>query len=205
MSGLREQQKQDRELRLLQAAAQCFKVAGYDQTKIEDIASVAGVSPGTVYNYYGHKGEMLIALVAMDVNDVLKAGEPYVRNPPLDLLEAVDGLIGLFLEKSLEYLNKDSWRHAIAASIEQPTAEFASHYTDLDARLADQVSRMLMTLQQMERIQPTLDPQVFGRMIFNNMNNQFIEFVKDDSITLERLREDLRYQHAALCKLIAVG
>mgnify|MGYP000560148422 CR=1 FL=1 len=65
MSGLREQQKQDRESRLLHAAAPCFRSAGYGNATIEDIARQAGLSPGTVYNYYGHKGEMLIALVAM--------------------------------------------------------------------------------------------------------------------------------------------
>ncbi len=205
MSGLREQQKQDRELRLLHAAAHCFRSAGYGNATIEDIARQAGLSPGTVYNYYGHKGEMLIALVAMEVNDVLKAGESFVRNPSLDVLESVDGLIGLFLEKSLIYLDKESWRHAIAASIEQPDAVFASHYTDLDARLADQISRMLMTLQRLERIHPKIDPQVFGRMLFNNMNNQFIEFVKDAPREMKQLRDDLHYQHAALCRLIEIG
>ena len=70
MPGLREEQKAKREKRILQAAVSKFRECGYDSVRIEDLAQLAGVSVGTVYNYYQNKGDILIATVAMEVEEV---------------------------------------------------------------------------------------------------------------------------------------
>ena len=203
MAGLRERQKALRERRLVAAAANRFRSDGYEKTKIEDIAAEAEVSAGTVYNYYRHKGELLIAVVAMEVHEVLAEGESIVANPPDTALEAVNRLIAIYLDHSLTYLSKDNWRHAMAASIAQPDEVFARRYTDLDSRLADQVSRLLMALQRKGAIRGDIDPTLFGRMIFNNTNNLFIGFVKDEALALDDLKRGIRDQHETLCALLS--
>ena len=74
MAGLRERQKADRERRILEAAVTQFRADGYRSVRIEDLAEMAQVSVGTVYNYYQTKGDILIATVAMEVEEVLDAG-----------------------------------------------------------------------------------------------------------------------------------
>ncbi|MCR9219235.1 MAG: TetR/AcrR family transcriptional regulator [Alphaproteobacteria bacterium] len=202
MAGLREKQRAERERRLARAAARRFRAAGYEATKIEEIAAEAEVSTGTVYNYYRHKGELLIAVVAMEVNEVLDEGEALVAAPPADAESAINRLVAIYLDHSLTYLSKDNWRHAMAAASAAPDEVFARRYADLDARLADQMSRLLMALQRAGALRADIDPALFGRLLFNNMNNRFVDYVKDEAMALDALKAELNAQHKALCALL---
>ena len=147
MTGLRERQKQRRDRQIVEAAAGLFREAGYAEVKIETIAAAADVAIGTIYNYYQNKGDLLLAILAMEVNEVLNAGEAVVARPPSDVEQAVDRLFAIYLEHSLVYLSKAMWRHAMATSIEQPDSPFGRLYSDLDRRLADQVCALIRKLQ----------------------------------------------------------
>jgi len=84
MSGLRAKQKADRHGRILAAASELFRDHGYEQVKMEAIAAAAEVSIGTIYNYYQNKGDLLVAIVAMEVNAAglaqLQASSLYVTS-----------------------------------------------------------------------------------------------------------------------------
>ncbi|TGQ19993.1 TetR/AcrR family transcriptional regulator, partial [Mesorhizobium sp. M00.F.Ca.ET.220.01.1.1] len=92
MSGLRERQKADRHRRIIDAATALFREAGYEGAKIEAIAAQAEVSIGTIYNYYQNKGDILGAIVSMEVNEVLNAGRGVVASPPANVGDALDTL-----------------------------------------------------------------------------------------------------------------
>lgn len=203
MAGLRERQKAERQRRLVQAAAARFREAGFEKARIEEIATAAELSAGTVYNYYRHKGELLIAVVAMEVEEILAEGEKLVADPPTPAETAINALIETYLDHSLDYLSKDNWRHAVATAIAQPETLLARRYGELDARLADQVRRLLDSLQQRGAVRADLDTIAFGRMIFNNSNTLFVEYVREESLELEQLKAGLRAQHAALCRLFS--
>ena len=136
MSGLRERQKADRHRRIIEAAAELFREAGYEGAKIEAIAAQAEVSIGTIYNYYQNKGDILGAIVSLEVNEVLNAGRGVVARPPANVGDALDTLIGIYIEHSLHYLSKEMWRQAMAISTQLPDSPFGQAYTALD-RVAD--------------------------------------------------------------------
>ena len=81
MSGLRERQKADRHDRIIEAATRLFREQGYEAVKMEAIAAAAEVSIGTIYNYYRNKGDLLVAIVSLEVDEVLKAGRGGDRQP----------------------------------------------------------------------------------------------------------------------------
>ena len=93
MAGLRAKQKADRNRRILEAATSLFRDAGYDSARIEDIAERAEVSVGTLYNYYQNKGDILLAAVTMEVEEVLEAGRRIVANPPPTVAAALQALL----------------------------------------------------------------------------------------------------------------
>ena len=188
MSGLREKQKADREQRILKAATRLFREAGYDSTKIETIAAKAKVSIGTVYNYYQNKGDLLVAIVSMEVNEVLRAGGELIAAPPAKVAQAVRALIDIYLDHSLVYLDKQMWRHAMAISIRQPETPHGRHYSELDERLAAQVCELIERLQRDGRVKPDVDPRAAGEIIFNNTNMMFMTFVKREDMTLAELK-----------------
>lgn len=203
MAGLREKQKADREKRILKAAATKFGAEGYRSVRIEDLAEAAEVSVGTVYNYYRTKGDILIATVAMEVEEVLMSGTKIVAAPPPGVQDALCTLIFSYYDHSLEYLSKEMWRSAMALSIEAAATPNGQRYTELDQWLTAQVTDMIVALQKRGNVRADIDPVAMGQVIFNNLNQMFIEFVKDDNATLTDLRNDVTRQMQPISDLIA--
>ena len=198
MSGLREKQKAHRHDRILEAAAGLFRENGYEAVKIEAIAAAAEVSIGTIYNYYQNKGDLLVAIVALEVNEVLRYGEQVIARPPQSAERAVDALIGNYIEHSLHYLSKEMWRQAMATSTQQPGSPFGETYAALDVALARQVCDLIEKLQSLRMLDPEADAAALGEVIFNNTNMNFISFVKTGEMSVPELRATLRRQHRAL-------
>jgi AcrR family transcriptional regulator len=200
MTGLRERQKADRTGRILKAASDLFRAQGYDAVRIENIAAVAEVSTGTCYNYFSTKGDLLLAIVSMEVEEVLEAGRALVESPPPDISQALGELIRLYYDHSLMYLSKEMWRKAMAISIEAPGTPFSRHYTRLDAMLAAQVCDLLAELRKRVLTRTDLDPSTLGNIVFHSLNQLFIEFVKDDQM----LMADLHRKSEAQTECFAV-
>ncbi|MCD2183821.1 TetR/AcrR family transcriptional regulator [Rhizobium sp. GN54] len=204
MTGLRARQKADKNRRILEAATGLFHEVGYDAARIEDIAERAAVSVGTFYNYYQSKGDMLLATVAMEVEEVLESGRSIVGDPPRDVLSAVSLLVDQYYDHSLVYLSKEMWRTAMAISIQQPETPFSKRYTDLDRALCAQVSTLVGNLQRKGAVRAEIDTGAVGAMFFNNLNMMFTDFVRDEAMTLDRLKHEVARQNGPLATLISV-
>lgn len=202
MAGLREQQKADRHRRILDAASALFRNLGYEAARMEDIAELARVSPGTVYNYFGYKGDVLVAIVAMEVEEILADGALMIDRPHLSVEDAVGALIAHYYDHSLVYLNKEMWRMAMALSIRDPNGAVSRRYTALDQQLADQICQLLKRLQIAGLVTAGLDTTAIGQMIFNNLNMMFMEFVKEERMPLSLLKDRVTQQNAPLLRLI---
>lgn len=205
MAGLRERQKADRRRRILEAASQMFRAKGYRSARIEDVAARAGVSVGTIYNYYQTKGDMLIATVTMEVEEVLAAGAAVVADPPEDVAEAIMALVFGYYDHSLEYLSKEMWRHAMALAIEAPETPNGRHYVELDRRLAAQVVALMESLKARGRVRPDVEARAMGEMVFNDLNQLFVDFVREEAMTLDELRGALAAHVRPLARLVAAG
>lgn len=198
MSGLREKQKAIRHDRIIEAATRLFREQGYDNVKMEAIAAMAEVAIGTIYNYYRNKGDLLVAIVSLEVEEVLRQGEDVISNPPSSAEDAVDALVGGYVEHSLHYLSKEMWRQAMAISTVQPESPFGDTYAALDVALAFQTCALIEKLQALGQLSRRADAKALGEVIFNNTNMNFIVFVKEDAMTMGELRRRLRRQHGAV-------
>ncbi len=203
MSGLREKQKAAREKRILQAAVTHFRARGYQAVRIEDLAEVAEVSVGTVYNYYRTKGDILIAVVAMEVEEVLAQGAAIVADPPEGVDIALLELIGCYYDHSLNYLSKDMWRQAMALAITASETPNGQRYAALDRALADQVTALLETLQARGDLRADIDPAPLGQLVFNMLNQLFIGFVTDETMRLPALQAAVADQVRPLSRLLS--
>lgn len=203
MAGLRERQKADCEQRILRGAVACFLKRDYRSVRIEDLAAIAEVSVGSVYNYYATKGDILMATVAMKVEEVLESGHHMLRDPPRGVEPALLALIFTYYDHSLEYLSKEMWRTAMALSIEAPETPSGRRYNELDQKLKAQVIALIRTLQERGEIVADVDAEPLGRLVFSNMNMMFMDFVKDGAMTLEELRGQVTEQTRPLARMMA--
>lgn len=203
MAGLRAKQKADKTRRILEAATTLFREQGYDSARIEDIAEMAEVSVGTLYNYYQNKGDILVATVSMEVTEVLEAGTRIVANPPLNVEEALRLLVDQYYDHSLVYLSKEMWRTAMAISIQQPETPLSRRYTELDGQLCAQVVQLVEVLQKKGVVIAGVDARALGEVFFNNLNMMFIEFAKVESMSLVELKTRVAAQHRPITAMIS--
>ncbi len=201
MTGLRAKQKANRTERILSVATRLFYELGYDAVRIEDIAEHAEVSVGTFYNYFQTKGDILVAIVSLEVEEALFAGAAVVRGKPVSIVDALHRLIEVYFDHSVTYLSKDMWRTAMALSILNPDTPFSKRYSDLDGLLRDQVCDLILVLQARGMVLPELDASAMGEILFNNLNMMFIEYVKSDML-IDALKAAVARQNAPIARLM---
>ncbi len=79
---------------LLEAARTVFAEHGYFNARIADIARAAGRSPGSFYNYYENKAQLLDALLDQFTDDMVAES---MRAMSADPYESVRGAVAVYL------------------------------------------------------------------------------------------------------------
>jgi AcrR family transcriptional regulator len=110
---------------VLEAAAQVLQREGYARATTNRVAEVAGVSVGTIYQYFGDKDEIFDALIRREIESLqrlLREAGPDPREP---LADALRGLLRVLvrarpeapaLYRSLEHVPNALFRRRVAAA-----------------------------------------------------------------------------------------
>lgn len=192
MAGLREHQKEMRKTAIVHAASALFKQIGYEASRIDAIAVASGLSVGTLYNYFETKADLLLAIVSMEVEEVLSSGETIVAEASGSAYHVLCELVENYYDHSLYYLTKEMWRSAVALSIQRPDTPFSKRYRALDAALNDQVVELIKRLQADDKIAAQIDAATLGEVIFIDLNALFVDFTINEDMTMIELREAFR-------------
>ncbi len=192
MAGLREHQKAGRRKRILEAARRHFLESGYDAATIEAIAETAEVSAVTVYNYYGAKRGLLLALVGQSDGILIGKINVFIADPPDDPLAAVTGVSTVIRDHALGYLDKPIWRQVIATSVIEGSSDFGRGYAALDRTLGGLIGTLLETLARRGALSRAVDSQAAGETLFKLQNARFVEFMADDAVTANEMDRRVR-------------
>ena len=68
--GLRERSKQERQDRIMMAARKLFAERGYDATTLRDVAEMAGLGLGTLFNYISDKRDLIYLVFNQEMSMV---------------------------------------------------------------------------------------------------------------------------------------
>jgi AcrR family transcriptional regulator len=194
MAGLRERQKAGRRESILKAAALLFRRDGFAATSIEQIAERAELSAGTVYNYFNSKGDLLLALVALDGAQVRAAGARHVGRPASDPIAAVQTLLEGYVDHALVHLDKRMWRQMMGIALSFSETQLGAGYRALDRKLAAQVGDLCLALQERGDIPAGVNCSDAGEVLFYVCNSLFVEFVADDAMTLAAMKRRMQRQ-----------
>src|ERR1700690_1558832 len=184
MTGLRERQKAGRREGILKAAALLFRRDGFAATSMEQIAERAELSTGTVYNYFASKGDLLLALVALDGGEGRAAGARPLAEP----VAAVNALLEGYVDHALVHLDKRLWRHMMGTALTFAETPMGAGYRALDRKLAAQGGDLCCALQKRGDIPADVDCRDAGQILFYVCNSLFMEFVADDVLALPTMK-----------------
>lgn len=201
MEGLRERQKAARRQAILQAASQLFRRDGYAETSMEQVAARAELSAGTIYNYFGTKGDLLLALVALDGAEVRAAGARLVARPPADPERALLALLEIYVDHSLVHLDKRLWRQMMGAALIAADTPLGAGYRALDRKLVAQVVSLCRALQDRGDLPRGVRCADAGQVLFSLCNQAFADFIAEDAMTLSQLK----YRMARETRLVMAG
>ncbi|WP_417594642.1 TetR/AcrR family transcriptional regulator [Parasphingorhabdus sp.] len=154
MTGLREKSKLRRQKLITSAAEKLFHAQGYSGTTIEQIASTAEVSIGSIYSFFGSKGGIMRALMQPVIERMKTNGEAVLQNPAK---RGADAVIELFEAhrftndwKDLNILKAlDPRASSTDESLKQLTVDFAEF-------IQDQLTQLLTQLQEDGRLNETV-------------------------------------------------
>ncbi len=192
MSGLRETQKAGRRKSIVAAARRYFLERGYEATTIEAIAEAAGVSSVTIYNHYGTKGGVLLAVVReSDVILIEKIGA-LSGDPPKELVAAVLAFSQTIFEHAFSYLNKAIWRHVIATSVIEGGSDFGQGFAELERDLARLLAELLDIVKAQSPPHVDFDSRTAADALYNLHNARFIQFMSNDSAEISDLYAAVR-------------
>jgi AcrR family transcriptional regulator len=143
---------------VIEAAAQVLQREGYARATTNRIAQVAGVSVGTIYQYFGDKEEIFDALIRQEVDSlqrILRRITPVPRQPiGAALRSLLQTLVRArpdapLLYRSLEHVPNALFRRRVAAArgglVEWVRDFLAVHRRELRVRDLDTAAFLLVT------------------------------------------------------------
>ena len=147
MPGLRERKKQELRHRIVREAVALFAEEGLDATTMEEVAAAADVSVGTLYNYFGSKGALLLAGVEEDTDRMVKAGMEVLDTPGDDVVVAVQRLTRVYLDDFTSW-DRRLLREVLGAAYQRTGGtELTQELARMDQRLIEQYMVLLSHFQ----------------------------------------------------------
>ena len=111
MTGNRESKKkelvQKRSAQILEAAARVFAQKGYHAATTKEIAAQAGVSEGTIYNYFQSKEDLLVSIPRLISDTTLLPALSKILTTPTTSGEEEEKLMTIVLENAFQTLQRN--------------------------------------------------------------------------------------------------
>ena len=189
--GLRDRKKAKRRDEIIEAARVLFAQAGIDATTMADIAAAAGVSAPTVFNYFGSKDGILIALISEGTSQAREGDRDLHWQAGLDLGQLVLGLFLRVSGRTLDIAGKRVWRYAEAAAIRRPDTEFARQYNEVSGALVAVITDFFAGLDLRLQGGGEADPAYLAQLFHDIWMPCFIRLMTDEARTLVQHEADL--------------
>ena len=199
--NLRATNKAKRQRLIVSNAARLFSSTGYDLTTIELVAARSNVSPATIYNNFENKIGLLLAVLIEEGEGVQQIGQKIIDQRAANNLSVIYRLIALYVDHPMEFMNKSCWRQALAASSASSHKKFTQEYQNVDKQLQVQLIELMHQLYNEDFFRTEVDPQSLGEIIWNNVDQMFTDFISDEKMSLEALKNTLNRQTEALLTL----
>jgi len=186
--GLRKdpQQERSRQMveRIIEAGRQVLIEHGYEQSTTNRVADEAGISPGSLYQYFPNKHAVLDAVIdrySRDFSDQIAAlVSPVVGEDPAAVIREVFGGLLDVLEANKEFVR------VVAEQL--PPAQAAERTGQVERRIRELVGAYLLFAPSRQRIEPAASAWILVRMV-EHLSVRFV--LESPDISRDQLLDEL--------------
>lgn len=191
MEPLRERKKEQTRVRILASAECLLGERGLEATTMEEIAAGAEVSVGTLYNYFGSKHQLLLALLESETDALIARGAEILARPagdgPTLARDLLQAYLGLFLDLDRRLLTE-----VFTAGMSRTA--LGGGLMNLDLRLMEQVGSLVRRLRGEGRIDPALPLEEATLLLYSVLLTQILFYVAVPAIEPDVVRSQLARQ-----------
>ena len=147
---IREQLIKARRAQILDAAASVFAEKGFHRTTTKDIATMAGIAEGTIYNYFDSKEDLLVGIMAQLAElEIL----------PEELVEGLQGdvrdfFVAIFRHRMDRIQRGQEMLQAILPEVVSNPSLREHYYRDFVLRIATLIEQYVQARIEMGHIRP---------------------------------------------------
>lgn len=200
--GLRDRKKARRRDEIIAAARELFTVQGIDATTMTEIAAAAEVSAPTVFNYFGSKDGILIAMISEGTREAREQDKNLHWREGADLVTLIVDLFLRVSSRTLDVAGKRVWRYAEAAAIRHPETSLSQEYRNVSNALQVFVAEFLTELDLQTRAGRDCPPDFLAELLIDRWMPCFIQLITSEEQTLTQHRAVLLAQFEPLIALI---
>ncbi len=191
--GLRERKKEKTRHQIIAASAACFAERGLEATTMEEVAAAADVSVGTLYNYFGSKSVLLLAVVAEDAKLMVSRGSAVLADPGDDPIVAVSRILDLYLDLMFE-LGRDLMREVFRASFERSFPDLMPELIWMDEQVLDQLAVLLRHFRDEELVASEVSGDEAAMLLFSIVAANLILYISVEDLSQVDVRTQVRRQ-----------
>lgn len=185
--GLREKHKKQRHRAILDAAKGLFAKRGYSATAIQEIAASADVGVGTVYNYFGSKQRLMLAVIGRDAESFYDKPLAIDKSP----LEAAYECVCETMEFILSY-GRELVREVITATASESHSGLNDELMQADWRYVSKLTEMFEHFGRSGGLAPDVEPAKLAWICYSIMLTELMVFVFDSHRSEHELKKSVR-------------
>jgi AcrR family transcriptional regulator len=182
--GLRHRKKARRRDEIIGVAKELFTRQGIDATTMADIAAGAEVSPPTVFNYFGSKDGILIAMITEGTSEARERDRALHWRDGTDLPSLITLLFQRVSSRTLDIAGKRVWRYAEAAAIRHPDTDLAREYDAVSKALVLVIADFLAGLDLTLRTGRACAPLYLAGLFHDLWMPCFIQLITQETQSL---------------------
>jgi len=167
----RERKKARNRQRMLDAARRLFQAQSYEETTVDEIAADAGLSRGTVFNYFPTKGHLLYEIAADEMETLTEMVAHGMHDVP-SAVEKIRRVMRLFVADTVPFLQVT--RRVLLETLMHPT-EVPSPVVYLERTLSGLVEQA----QAQGEVRADLDPANVARAVVGVYLSAFFRWISN--------------------------
>jgi AcrR family transcriptional regulator len=203
VTNRRQQKRRQTFVSIVEAAEMSFGEIGYDATSMEAIALSAGISVGTVYNYFGTKGAILAATVTMQMDKIMLEAPNVLDLGASDPVDALMPIVEAYLDAMTDY-GPDILKDLLRAGLDPGQTELLAGLVSADERILGQLGKSLHVMSSRGMLARGIDIDAAAFLIYSVIAVALMTFASIPGTTPDDVTDMCRAQlELAFAGLIA--